>query len=196
LPSITSSKTLNFTTGQNLRVESCSFPSSSWGTIQRKEKGLKQPISAPVFSRKAGSVVKKEMLSASIPPNSPLGVKPSRLLPSVIRVHFLRNVPVEALHTCCAWPIHFQARPSPEVLIKLEPEFEDRAAMSEPAHAGPRLGCAVTVCQHTEIRITEVEQFNLEMNGRQIPQTLFLPLQCTALLPCTLSLLCAGQTGY
>lgn len=36
----------------------------------------------------------------------------------------------------------------------------------------PHLGCTVTVHQHTEIRGTEVEQFNLKMNGRQIPQSL------------------------
>lgn len=43
--------------------------------------------------------------------------------------------------------------------------------MSEPACDGPRLGCTVTVHQHTEIQITEVERCNLKTNGRQIPQS-------------------------
>lgn len=78
LPSITSSGTLNFTTGQNLRAESPSFPSWSWGMVeveaQRKEKGIKQPISAAIFSRKAGLRFKKEILSASKPLDSPPGL--------------------------------------------------------------------------------------------------------------------------
>ena len=70
----------------------------------------------------------------------------------------------------------FTSRQDPAlVLTKPESELEGRGAMSEPAPDGPHSGCTVTVHQHTEIRITEAERFNLKMNGTEIPQSLILP---------------------
>lgn len=68
LPTITSSNSLSFTIGQNLRAESLSFPCWSWDTIQKKEKGWKHPTSVTVCSRKAGTRAKEEQFSASKPP--------------------------------------------------------------------------------------------------------------------------------
>lgn len=110
LPTITSSNSLSFTIGQNLRAESLSFPCWSWDTIQKKEKGWKHPTSVTVCSRKAGPRAKEEQFSASKPPRLWDGIRPSEP-PLGTRAPLFPSMPVELYFLAVIGP--FASRQDP-----------------------------------------------------------------------------------